>query len=269
MQKIFKFLGLCFLVFVLLVTLSEASSVSAQSCAGGVVKKVTGCGWVGTNCGSTGGPGCSCQQTSTVDYPCDPNTCTANIDNIICGQNVNGECLAFFGNPPLQTISCGSPTCPLGATRCLTAGECAATGGSTTSTVCYQDAYTIKYNCRCPGGGGGGGSTPIPTSTPTPTPVPVAQCQNVLAYNSNWGLMTYQQLTATSVGNQLYYCASGYTNYGTFTKARFTINGTLYPDTTLVRPGSSDFCHSYTVPSGTYTFYITAEMYQSILGWVQ
>jgi hypothetical protein len=49
---------------------------------------------------------------------------------------------------------------------------------------------------------------------------------------------------------------------------RFTINGVVQTATTAKRPGSNDFCQAYTIPSGVYTFNVTAELHHVILGWV-
>lgn len=114
-------------------------------------------------------------------------------------------------------------------------------------------------------------STPSPSPTPVPptsTPAPIAYCQNIVSYNLNWIPLTPSNISQLVAGNQIYFCAAGTANYGTFSKARFTVNGVLMPETNLVRPGSADYCQLYTVPSSTYSFSVTVQLFHSILGWV-
>ena len=66
----------------------------------------------------------------------------------------------------------------------------------------------------------------------------------------------------------MYFCVNGSATVGTtFDKARFTINGILRPEVTLVRPGSTDFCDLYTIPQATYNFTVQGEVHHTILGW--
>jgi len=157
--------------------------------------------------------------------------------------------------------------------------DCTATyfinGCSTWATGCVWQPQTHQNTHACGPGGGTGKITSTPGGgggvyTPTLTPTPVAYCQNILAYNSNWTLLTNTQLTQTKAGDSLYYCVTGYAaNAGTFDRARFTINSNLLPDTTLLRPGTTgDYCQAYTVPSGVYDFSILGEVHNTVLGWV-
>lgn len=168
-----------------------------------------------------------------------------------------------------EDVSCGS-TCQ--ATYPI--GNC-----STWATGCQwqRDANYNTHNCGGPTPTTGARptnqitATPRPTSqvTITPTSTLIAQCQNILAYNNNWVLMTNTQLTQTRAGQQLYYCTTGYSTSGSFDMARFRINGTLMANTTLRRPGTTaDFCQSYTVPNNVYNFTVVGEMHHSIRGWV-
>ena len=72
-------------------------------------------------------------------------------------------------------------------------------------------------------------------------------------------------------GDAIYFCVSGYGANGTFDKARFTItrNGIVGTplETTLKRPGSSDFCKSYTILTGTTSINVKGEIHDSVYGW--
>ena len=109
--------------------------------------------------------------------------------------------------------------------------------------------------------------TTPPTVAPTTPPSITAYCQNIKAYSSTWALLTNTQLSALTTDSQVNFCVMGSASDGTFDKARFTINGVVQPETTLVRPGSTDFCQSYTVPANTTTFNITAQIHHMTLGW--
>lgn len=206
--------------------------------------------------------------------------CYAYKTNTVCAW-VNGECKPTGDGSKQYTACGGEGGCPCGKvtlTECTTAVNCQNLGG-TYSGSCF-DAYHVnctyaecKSDCSSSTptpGGGGGGSTPTPGggTGPTSTPAPAAYCQNILAYDTNWTRLTNQQLATTVAGDQLYYCVSGYANTGTFDKARFTINGVLYPDTTLLRPGSTaDYCYQYKVPANVYSFNVQGEVHNTVLGW--
>jgi len=114
--------------------------------------------------------------------------------------------------------------------------------------------------------------TPKPSVTLTPTTTPVGQCLDVKLYSSNWGLLTSSQISNLSQGDQIYFCVRGgiVSGGGSYDSARFTINNTQYPETTLRRPGTtSEFCQNYTFPAGTYSFNIVAEIHHTILGWLR
>ncbi len=113
-----------------------------------------------------------------------------------------------------------------------------------------------ESTCGC----GEGEETPPPGG-------PSAQCQNVKAYNTTWSPLTSTQLSQLEAGDSVNFCVVGSASSGSFNKARFTINGALQAETTTVRPGSSDFCQSYVIPSGVTTFNVSAQIHHATLGW--
>jgi hypothetical protein len=103
--------------------------------------------------------------------------------------------------------------------------------------------------------------------TPTPTPSS-ASCSEVKAYDSGWNLLSASELSSLKAGNNIELCVSGIASAGTFDMGKFTINGVVQTTTTTQRPGSSDFCQAYVIPTGVYTFNTTAQIHNTIVGWV-
>lgn len=111
-------------------------------------------------------------------------------------------------------------------------------------------------------------TTTTPTAPPTAPPSITAQCQNIKAYSgANFVLLTPESISMIKQGDPLHFCVTGSATGGSFDKAKFTINGVVQTETTLVRPGSTDFCQSYTVPAGVNSFNVTAQIHHVTLGW--
>lgn len=126
-------------------------------------------------------------------------------------------------------------------------------------TTC-QDMVTT---CKC-------APPQTPTTSPTPTPITSAQCNDVKAYTTNWLAHSLGTLSQLKAKDQVYFCARGSTNLGTFDKAQFTINGNLRPETAVARPETTnEFCDFYTIPENVYSFNIQARVNHTTLGWVQ
>ncbi len=104
------------------------------------------------------------------------------------------------------------------------------------------------------------------TITPTPAPI-TAVCQNIKAYSSTWTELTAAQLAALKTGNTVNFCVTGSATGGSFNKAKLTINNVAQAETTMKRPGSIDFCQTYTIPANTTSFVITAQINHVTLGW--
>ncbi len=125
---------------------------------------------------------------------------------------------------------------------------------------------SYKNNCGC-GGNDEEPATVSSVDTPTAPPSITAQCQNIKAYSPTWALLTNAQLSVLTTGSQVNFCVAGVASAETFDRARLTINGVLQAETTTIRPSSTDFCQLYTIPAGTTTFNVTAQIHHLTLGW--
>ena len=105
------------------------------------------------------------------------------------------------------------------------------------------------------------------TATPTPDRVQ-AECNEVIAYDENWNQLSSAQLSQLESGDVVRFAINGTASSGSFQKARFTINGTLRPEVTAQRPGSSDYYDEYTIPASQTSFNVSAEIFHSELGWL-
>ncbi len=95
-----------------------------------------------------------------------------------------------------------------------------------------------------------------------------ASCQNVKAYSTNnWTLLTPTALSSLKAGDSVNFCVTGVATGGSFNKAKFTINRAVQAETTTVRPGSTDFCQLYVIPTATTTFNVSAQINHVTLGW--
>lgn len=106
-----------------------------------------------------------------------------------------------------------------------------------------------------------------PVCTPTPAPI-TAKCVSTTIYSPNWTPILSNEYTSLPDNSQVYFCSAGSSSGGSFDMARFTINGVLFPNTTLMRPGSSDYCQLFTIPAGLYTTTVQGEMHHTTLGWL-
>lgn len=153
------------------------------------------------------------------------------------------------------------PYLPAGYTRyCSTdTGRCTISGPGCNSSTTDKSGVCGEYKIV---GSSGGDDTP-PPSTPSIT----AQCQNVKAYDEAWTLLTNTQLAQLKTGDSVNFCVAGSATGGSFDKARFTINTVLQPETTTIRPSSTDFCQSYVIPAGVTSFNVSAQINHVTLGW--
>jgi hypothetical protein len=114
------------------------------------------------------------------------------------------------------------------------------------------------------------GTNPPTTTSITTTPGQTAACLDVKAYSTSWTAYTLTQLGQLRAGAQIYFCARGSTNVGSFNKAQFTINGTVRPETSTIRPATTnEFCDLYSIPANTFTFSVNAKLNHVTLGWIQ
>jgi len=107
-----------------------------------------------------------------------------------------------------------------------------------------------------------------PPGSPTP-PGPTASCLNVKAYTgANWVLLNAEGYSALRAGDEVNFCVAGTTTGDAFDKAQFMIGSSLKPETTATRPGSTDFCQSYTILESDINTPITVKAkIHSSLGW--
>ena len=110
-------------------------------------------------------------------------------------------------------------------------------------------------------------NTPLPP-TPTGTPVINYQCLNIKAYDTNWNLLTIDDLSNLQEGDKVRFTVAGTATSGTFDKAKFTINSVDQPETTAKKPSSEEFYSEHTIPAGITTFTIDAQIHHSTQGWI-
>jgi hypothetical protein len=61
---------------------------------------------------------------------------------------------------------------------------------------------------------------------------------------------------------------AGSASGGAFTMARFIINGVTQPETTQIRPGTTnEYYFDYTVPENATSISINAQLFHNSLGW--
>jgi hypothetical protein len=110
---------------------------------------------------------------------------------------------------------------------------------------------------------------PTPTRSPSPAPTTgTAQCLNVKAYSTSWALLTDAQLSTLPNSTSIYFCVAGSATSGAFDMGQFSINGTVFPTTTLVRPGTNDFCQIYQFKSTDTSMDILAKIHSPTFGWM-
>ena len=94
-----------------------------------------------------------------------------------------------------------------------------------------------------------------------------ASCSAVIAYDENWAQLSAADLSALSEGDIVRFAVSGTATSGTFSMARFNVNGGGTVEVTDKRPGSEDYYYEYTIPANVNSFNVSAEIFHSELGW--
>jgi hypothetical protein len=110
-------------------------------------------------------------------------------------------------------------------------------------------------------------ATPIPSLTPTLPPQISAKCNEVNAYDANGNPLSQSQLVQLSPGDSVLFAVSGQTSSGSFSKARFTVNGTQIGESTTQNT-SGEYYFEYTIPDNVATFSVKGEVFHSSLGWI-
>jgi hypothetical protein len=104
-----------------------------------------------------------------------------------------------------------------------------------------------------------------PTTPPTQT---TAQCSEVKVYNTSWQLLNSSDLAKLEAGDVIRITVSGTASAGSFSKARFVINGVTTSETTNKKTGSDEFYYQYTIPENVSNFSFNGEVFHSELGWI-
>jgi hypothetical protein len=197
------------------------------------------------------------------------NTGTYTVTGTIAGTaitmhlaQVGGTTTAnYTGTIGSNGVWTGTVTNSLGqsGTFVMTPTSCVQTSAPPVPTtgVCRNVNCSTSSTCAC------ASPTPVPTPSPSPAPTPAPQCTNVKAYDANWNLLTNIQLVQLTPGATVNFTVTGTTG-GTFDAARFTINGALEPNTTLLKPGTTnEFYMQYTIPVGVPSFVVTAQLHDT------
>lgn len=102
------------------------------------------------------------------------------------------------------------------------------------------------------------------TSTcPSPSPSG-SQCMSIKAYDTGWNVLSDSDLSNLLTGTQIKLCVASSDSPD---KAQFKINDTLEPETTLIRPNSTDFCQDYTILPTDVTISVKAKIHYPTQGW--
>lgn len=202
----------------------------------------------------------------------DLKVCTSS-DSTVPDPNGPIGCPVAFGTKGSYSLpsSCTKVTEPGKAPTCVNNQRCTYTrdearcsvgknpDGSDIYKWCFLYLWEDCKPYQC--------SATTPPVTPTVPPVVTAQCQNIKAYSSAWTELSSIQLSALKSGSSINFCVVGSASAGSFDKAKFTINGAAQAETTTQRPNTQDYCQIYTIPAGTYSFDVTAQIHHVTLGW--
>ncbi len=140
-------------------------------------------------------------------------------------------------------------------------GVCSCGGGH---SVCEDNPQTTSSECRGkPVGTVVGNGICLQSGDGAACTYAIPTCTNIKAFDVNWTQLTVQQLTALNVGDKVRFTVVGDFRRSTqgFDKARFTINGTQRPEVTGKRPTTDEFFDEYTIPVGTTSYTINAQIH--------
>lgn len=228
----------------------------------------TGTDGVSSSCNPTSGANCS---QGSGDYLMPPGYTAADgtPQSVLSVGTIN----SYDPNSTLPYVSGGytlnqvlNSNTTAGSNK---AGAYCPTGSCTQETDTNVAGYYISNGAYYPVGYTNTGvkTTTTNSVTPTPTPGPTAVCSNITAYSSTWAVLTTAQLSALIPGTMVNFCAAMSATGGTFDGAKFTINGTVEAETTTKRPGSNDYCQSYTILSTDTTLKVSTQVHNTVLGW--
>lgn len=246
----------------------------------------------GTSCNSTA-PGATRYKNvwqcaiNTTDCPIPPPNQTSPPQQPKTGWGIGKACK---NNPSTTGDHCIIIRCPNGCVdgcsendpgATFQSGSCDTLAGQVTSicgqvdlvnasgVYCESDGTFTDAQINCPQPKCAITSNPTNPPIITPTSSPVAPyCAAIHVYDAEWNVISTADLSKLVAGATINFCVSGAAPSGTFDMARFTINGVQQTDTTTRWPGSTDFCQSYTLPEGTSTFTVSAQIHHSTEGWI-
>ena len=220
--------------------------------------------------------GGTCCKASTTPKPTStPNTSTCESHGGKCYSSDNLPTCSNLVSLSQYNSSCSSGRVCLkcgGSASCIPDGQC-----MTSSTSCcnksYSDTscgYSIPVRCGTKPVSPTSTATSKPTSVPsaTPTPSSTVQCLNIKAYDASWNSLSATNLQSLKTGDIVRFTVSGTATSGTFDKAKFTINSVSLGETTSKKPSSEEFYTEYTIPSGTTSFTINAQIHHTTKGWI-
>lgn len=201
-----------------------------------------------TDCGS-----CGLDQFGAAKICCKPNSCTTTTATKPPTTVVNGKCITGYKVVCGTGSSCQATSCNFPNQWKDQVNECGHLSNGAPMYSCLQ--------CSC---------QKIATATPSASPLPVTgSCSSTKIYTTGWTEITPAAFQGLTSGIQVYFCANGVASSGSiFNKARFTINGVLRPETTIVNPQTKGFCDLYTIPANTYSFKVQGEIHHATLGWL-
>ncbi|HJY98316.1 MAG TPA: hypothetical protein VJ227_01230 [Patescibacteria group bacterium] len=81
-------------------------------------------------------------------------------------------------------------------------------------------------------------------------------------------MLTATQLSALKPDDVVNFCVAGSKTAGEFDRAEFKVGNAAKVATTTLRPGSNDFCQSYTIQATDTTVSVKARIHHTTLGWV-
>lgn len=131
----------------------------------------------------------------------------------------------------------------------------------------HRDSMIQCNSCTNPRPTNRPSTSPSLSPSPSATPGTAPYCSAVVAYSDAWIKLDSTSLANLSAGETINFCVAGTATSGSFDMARFTINGVLLANTVDKRPGTTDYCQSYTIPTDTTRFTISAQIHHSELGW--
>ncbi len=94
-----------------------------------------------------------------------------------------------------------------------------------------------------------------------------AICLNVVAYDTQWNVLSASELSELNEGDTVRFAVSGTATTGTIDSARFRINSGTPVETTEKKPGSEEFFVEYEIPASTQSFSISAQLHHNTAGW--